>query len=172
MGLLDKLVSKLTPAAPDYAAELNQVLPDGDRYVVHCQVIPSAYERGGASGAGANKLLSKAVDVASNAVSGSRHVGGDEGSIAHGLPREADLRVLVVSEQAISLWDFGYTGTQLPADHVVTVPRTDVKSFVDTGAKAQGGVPVARITFVDDSYFDYRLVNKPDTDFWNVAAQL
>ncbi|WP_456697275.1 hypothetical protein [Aeromicrobium sp. P5_D10] len=172
MGFMDKLVSKLTPAPPDYAGEINAVLPDGDRYVVHCQVIPSAYERGGASGSGANKLLSKAVDAASNAVSGSRHTGGDEGSIAHGLPRESDLRVLVISEQAISLWDFGYTGTQLPAEHVATVARKDIKSFVDTGKKAQGGVPVARITFVDDSFFDYRLVNKPDTDFWNVAAQL
>ncbi|MFI5428047.1 hypothetical protein [Aeromicrobium sp. UC242_57] len=140
--------------------------------MTHCQVIPSAYERGGASGSGANKLLSKAVDAASNAVSGSRHVGGDEGSIAQGLPRESDLRVLVISEAAISLWDFGYTGTQLPAEHVVTVARKDVASFVDTGTKAQGGVPVARITFTDGSFFDYRLVNKPDTDFWNVAAQL
>ncbi|MFC5678291.1 hypothetical protein [Aeromicrobium endophyticum] len=172
MGFMDKIVSKLTPTPPDYAAEMNQVLPAGDAYLAHCLVVPSAFERGGSGGSGANRLLGKAVDAASTAVSGARHVGGGEGSIAHGLSRAADLRVFVIGTSSVSWWDFGYNGSQLPPEHGHIIARSDVVSFVDTGQTAQGGVPVARITFADDSFFDYRLMDKPDTDFWNVAAQL
>src|SRR5690606_9778901 len=105
-------------------------------------------------------------------VSGARHVGGDAGSIAARLPREADPLALVISERSLSLWNLGMMGTSLPPEHVATIPRAEIASFADTGKKAQGGVPVARIEFSDGSFFDYRLISKPGDDFWAVARVL
>ncbi len=68
---------------------------------------------------------------------------------------------MVISEQSLSMWDLGLTGNQLPAEHIVTIPRAQVASIVDTGKTEQGGVPVARLTFADGSFADQRLISKP-----------
>lgn len=102
------------------------MLPDGDRVLVHCQVIPSGFRRGG---------------------------GGDG----------VDGRLVNLVTSA---------GNQLRAEHLVTVPRTQVASIVDTGTTAQGGVPVARIAFADGSFADQRLISKPGPDSWAVASTL
>ncbi len=79
---------------------------------------------------------------------------------------------MVISEQSLSMWDLGMTGNQLPAEHLVTIPRAQVASIVDTGKTAQGGVPVARLTFADGSFADQRLISKPGPEFWSVTAAI
>jgi len=51
MGLMDKYKALFTGPAIDVASEIGQLLPDGDRVLVHCQVIPSGFKRGGAASA-------------------------------------------------------------------------------------------------------------------------
>jgi len=170
MGLLDKLKAAFTGPEIDVADEVAQLRP-GVQVVGHARVVASAFERGGGVASGPNKLLGKAVEAASTAASGARHVGGDADGIARTLPRTADLHVLVLADDGLSLWDFGMTGTSTPPDHVASVPRADVASIADTGKKAQGGVTVARVTFTDGSFFDYRVMERPDTAFWEAVAR-
>ena len=172
MGLFDKYKALFTGPEIDVSGEIGKLLPEGDRVLAATQVIPSAYKRGGGGVGLDGRLLNKVTSAIETAVSSSRHVGGAEGAIARRLPQEAGPHTLVVSEQGISLWDLGLTGNQLPAEHLVTLPRADVSSITDTGTRAQGGVPVARITFADESFFDYRLVSKPGDDFWSAATAI
>lgn len=170
MGFLDKLKTAFAGPEIDVADEIAKIEP-GHQVIGHARVVASAFERGGGVASGPNKLLGKAVEAASTAVSGARHVGGDDGTVAHGLPRAADLHVLVLSDRGLSLWDFGMTGTSTPPDPVASVPRASVASIADTGKKAQGGVTVARISFTDGSFFDYRIMERPDTAFWEAVAR-
>lgn len=173
MGLMDKYKALFTGPAIDVPAEIGKLLPPGDRVLTHAQVIPSAYKRGGGGGISAtNRLMNKATSMAETAISSARHIGGDDAAIARRLPQDSGPYVLVISEHALSLWDLGLTGNQLPAEQLVTVPRTEISSLADTGKKAQGGVPVARLTFTDASFFDYRLISKPGPDFWSVVNSL
>ncbi|MBM7517439.1 hypothetical protein [Nocardioides nitrophenolicus] len=170
MGLLDKLKSAFTGPEVDVAAEVTAIEP-GLRVIGHTRVVASAFERGGGVASGPNKLLGKAVDAAATAASGARHVGGDDDGIARSLPRTADLHVLVLAEQGLSLWDFGMMANSTPPDPVASVPREAIASIADTGKKAQGGVTVARVSFTDGSFFDYRIMAKPDTEFWEAVAR-
>lgn len=170
MGLMDKYKAFFTGPAIDVAAEVGRLLPGGDRVLAHTQAVPSGYQRGGGGVGLDGRLMNLVTSAVETAVSRSQHVGGDEGSRARSLPTAAGPYTLVVSEQALSFWDLGLTGNQLPAEHVVSVPRAEVASFVDTGKTAQGGVPVARITFTDGSFADQRLVGKPGPDFWLAVA--
>lgn len=169
MGFLDALKSMFVPAQPDFAEELAKVLQPGETLLAHCRTIPSAYEREGSGGSLTARALAPVVDGAINAVSGSRHVGGGEGSIAEGLSRSADIMVLALSDARLSWWDFGMFGTDAPT-LTQQLPRAYVASIADTGKRAQGGVPVARLTFADGSFFDYRLMSKPGPEFWAVAS--
>ncbi|MFJ9313537.1 hypothetical protein ACIRN4_05035 [Pimelobacter simplex] len=170
MGFLDKVKAAFAGPDIDIAEEIAKVEP-GHQVIGHARVVASAFERGGGVASGPNKLLGKAVEAASTAASGARHVGGDDGTVARDLPRAADLHVLVLSDRGLSLWDFGMTGTSTPPDHVASVPRASVASITDTGKKAQGGVAVARVSFTDGSFFDYRIMEKPDTAFWEAVAR-
>jgi hypothetical protein len=167
MGLMDRYAAFVNGPEVDLAAEIGAALGQDDRLVVHTAVVPSAYRRGGGGGISlSGKLLNVVTSAVENSVSGSRHIGGDEGSIARTLPREGGPYVLALSTQALTLWDFGMALRTVPGDRLVTVPRAQVTSVEDTGTTAQGGVPVARITFADGSYFDYRLVEKPSPETW------
>jgi len=170
MGLLDKLKTAFTGPEIDIAEEIATIEP-GHQVIGHTRVVASAFERGGGVGSGPNKLLGQALDAATTAASGARHVGGAEDSIAQSLPRSADLHVLVLSDQGLSLWDFGMMVNSTPPDHIVSIPRASVESITDTGQKAQGGVTVARVTFTDGSFFDYRIMAKPDTEFWDAVER-
>ena len=142
MGLFDKIAARLSGRALDYSPELAKVLPPGDRLLAHCQVIP-----------------------------GARHSDGGVDGIAATLSREGDSKIMAVTEAGLSLWDFGYPGyEQLPPVLERGIARAEVVSFADTGKTAQGGVPLARISFRDRSYFDYGLMNKPGPEFWTAVA--
>ncbi len=159
MGLFDKLTAKLASMGIDHAAVLTEQLGPEDAFVACAGVLPSAYERGGGGRLlNGTQIAMKAVDAATNAVSGKNHVGGDKDSIAASLPREGELRYAALSARGLSLWDFGMNGQQDPPTFVLRVTGEHVRSVVDTGKKAQGGAVVVRFTFTDDSFFDYRVL--------------
>lgn len=155
--------------SPDYVAVLSSIT--GDTIAVATPVIPSAYVRGGGSySSAASRLVGKAVDSISTKMSADRHLGGGAESIAANLPRDGVLNVIALGTQFFSVWDFGMYGNDDQPSLLVTVPRANVVSITDTGTKAQGGAPVARVTFSDESFFDYRLVAKPGPEFWDAVS--
>lgn len=172
MGLMDRYKALFTGPAIDVASEIGRLLPDGDQVLVHSQVVPSGFTRGGGGVGVDGRLMNLVTSAVETAVSRSQHTGGEEGSTARTLPNEAGPSLMVISEQSLSMWDLGLTGNQLPAEHLVTIPRAQVASIVDTGKTAQGGVPVARLTFADGSFADQRLISKPGPEFWSVAAAI
>lgn len=170
MGLTDKYKALFTGPAIDVASEIGRLLPDGDRVLVHSQVVPSGFTRGGGGVGVDGRLMNLVTSAVETTVSRSQHTGGEEGSTARTLPNEAGPSLMVISEQSLSMWDLGMTGNRLPAEHLVTIPRAQVASIVDTGKTAQGGVPVARLTFADGSFADQRLISKPGPEFCSVAG--
>ncbi|WP_263119611.1 hypothetical protein [Cellulomonas sp. RIT-PI-Y] len=171
MGLWERYKSFFSGPEIDLTTELGAQLPAGDDVLAHTGVIPSAYERGGGGGLSVTgRVLNAATSAVENAVSTSQHVGGGTDAVARRLPQEAGPHVLVLGTLALTVWDLGLTMNQTPAELLATVPRAQVDTILDTGATAQGGVPVARLTFTDGSFFDYRLVQKPGDEFWSVAS--
>ncbi|UAJ77856.1 hypothetical protein IT072_11140 [Leifsonia sp. ZF2019] len=168
MGLFDKFASAFSGPAVDHAAEI--AAAGGDAALATARVVPSAYTRGGGGGVSLDgKLLNAALSAVQNTASGSKHLGGVEGSTAHQLSRASDVMVLSLGEDALTWWDFGMTANSVPPELTQRVDRTQVASIVDTGTKAQGGVPVVRFTFADGSWADYRVM-QPSETFWSVAA--
>ena len=88
MGLMDMYKALFTGPAIDVASEIGQLLPDGDRVLVHCQVIPSGFKRGGGGVGVDGRLLNLVTSAVETAVSRSNHIGGDEGSTARSLPND------------------------------------------------------------------------------------
>ena len=171
MGLKDSWTSAFGMTPPDYAAEIGEQLPGSERVVAHAQVIPSAFKGGGSGSISiTQRITSKLINMAADAVSKNRHMGGEEGTRAHSLPRDSALKVLALTTTGLSLWSFGPYGADTPGRFELSVPRAEVASVTDTGERAQGGVPVARVTFADGSFFDYRLMNKPGDEFWAAVA--
>ncbi|WP_025158288.1 hypothetical protein [Leifsonia aquatica] len=168
MGLFDKFASAFTGPAVDHAAEIASA--GGDVSLATARVVPSAYTRGGGGGVSLDgKLLNAALSAVQNAASGSKHLGGGDGSTAQQLSRDSDLLVLSLGEDALTWWDFGMAGNSVPPALKQRLARREVVAIEDTGKKAQGGVAVARFTFVDGSWADYRVM-QPSESFWTVAA--
>lgn len=165
MGIFDKLKEKLAAMGPDHGAAIAEALGPDDVFVACGSVTPAAFERGGGVGGdAASRLLRAAVDKASTAVSGSRHVGGEPGTIGQTLPRDAERAFGAISAKGLSLWSFGQLGTDPEPTLLLRVNGDHVRSVTDTGQKAQGGQRVLRFTFTDDSFFDYRVLGS-DTAF-------
>lgn len=171
MGFKDSWASAFGMTPPDYTTEIGGQLPAGESLLAHSQVIPSAFKGGGSASISiTQRITSKLINVAADAVSKKRHMGGEEGTRAHTLSRDGAMKVLAFTTSGLSLWDFGAMGTGTPGDLEMTIPRNEIASFEDTGERAQGGVPVARVTFTDGSFFDYRLMSKPGDDFWSAIT--
>jgi len=170
MGFADRWTSAFGMGPVDYAEAIAEQLTSGDEVIAHAQVIPSAYEGSSTSLNPGNRLLGMAINAVWNKASKQKHVGGEAGSIAQGLPREGELAVAAFTRTGLSLWNFGTYGSEVEGKHVLTIPRADVASVEDTGQRAQGGVPVARVTFADGSFFDYRLISKPGDEFWRALT--
>lgn len=167
MGLMDKLKAKLAAMGPDYAAALTEALGPDDVLVACGNVTPAAYERGGGVGGDAGaRLLRAAVDTATNAVSGARHVGGEAGSIAQSLPRDGNFTIGALSASGLSLWSFGQLGNDPEPSLIVKISGDHIRSAATTGQRAQGGQQVVRFTFSDDSFFDYRMLPQ-QADFFD-----
>lgn len=159
MGLRDKITAKLASMGIDHHQVLTEHLGPEDPLVACAGMLPAAYKRGGGSGLlNGTQIAMKAVDAATNAVSGKRHVSGEDGTIAASLPRDGSLMYGSLSARGLSLWDFGMNGQQLPPRFVLRIAGEQLRSVGDTGTKAQGGAVVVRFTFVDASFFDYRVM--------------
>jgi len=118
-----------------------------------------------------NPLLGPGEDLMAHCqVIPSARAHGGAGSIAASFSREGDVLVLSVSNVYLSFWDFGMLGDEQPS-LTSQLPRQYVESFTDTGERAQGGLPVARMAFTDGSFVDWLLMSEPGPEFF-VAAGL
>ncbi len=169
MGLFDKLGAALAGRLPDYTAEISALAGPDDAPLASVRAFPSAYTRAGDGGSLEKRLLSAAISTVQNKVSTSRHVSGEAGSTARGLEQSGDLRVLALGARSLTWWDFGVTGTDAPPTLRQRLDRALVTSLIDTGERAQGGAQVARLSFTDGSWFDYRFI-QPADGFWEIAA--
>lgn len=159
MGLFDKFINKMASMGVNQGQVLTEELGDGDTFIACGMVNPTAYEgSGGSVGGGGARLIAKAANAASNAISAKRHIGGEEGTIATTLPRDAGLFYGAVSRNAFSVWDFGEDGQQVPPTLQYRIPSESIRSVAATGQKVQGRSPVYRFTFSDDSFFDYTVL--------------
>ncbi len=93
MGLMDKYKALFTGPAIDVASEIGRLLPDGDRVLVHSQVVPSGFKRGGGGVGVDGRLMNLVTSAVETAVSRSQHTGGEEGSTARTLPNEGGVPV-------------------------------------------------------------------------------
>ena len=97
--------------------------------------------------------------------------GGEQNSIARTLSAGVEPRVLAVSDLGLSWWGFTYQRQRrLPPLLEHSIARLDVVSFTDTGYRVATDIPVARISFKDGSFADYRLLSRPCADFWTAVA--
>lgn len=167
MGLFDKIKDKVASMTPDYTAVLQEQL-GAETHLAHVGVLPSATEAEGtkrardltelAQGA-AHKLIDTSVR--------NRHIGGEEGSIAHSLPRGTDPVLLTLAEGSVTVWSFGVSGRARTPDLVARVERPQIASIADTGKRTARGH--LRLTFTDGSFFDYQLLASPSEEFWAAA---
>jgi hypothetical protein len=175
MGLKKWLVDRAMANAdlPDYPAVITAALGGDDQVRGHVFGYHSAYQRGG-GGVGGGKLLTHAANAATNVVSGSKHVGGDEGSDARKLPRTGDLLALAIADQSVSLWDFGPMRTEETPTEVARFDRAAVASIERTGGgRKMQGLVEARVSFADGSFADYLIMDHESfADFWTAAAAL
>ncbi|HEX7738070.1 MAG TPA: hypothetical protein VF426_00320 [Marmoricola sp.] len=165
MGFRDRLMAKAAARTPDYRPLLSEALGADDELIGFTFGTPVAHETGRGAGFGTARLTGTLINKAGEQISKARHMGGDEGSIAHTLPRDASgSRAIVVSRAGFSVWDF-----QTP-ECLARVPRSQVASLKRAGDAAQGWA-TARITFADGSFFDYKVMDhEMYADFWTAAA--
>jgi hypothetical protein len=161
MGLLDKYIAKIAGPAPDMAAIMSPLLDPDDRFLASAMVLAEAFERGGGVGHGLNGLLNKAVNVALTAKAANDHVGGADGSIGQTLPRDNDMLHLVASGAGLSAWKWSGQPSETPAAFY-RIAGENVVSVVDTGQQTQDRARIVRVSFVDDSFFDYRVLPNQD----------
>lgn len=132
-------------------------------------MIASAYESGRTGAPGAAAALNAAVNKVTDAVGKHRHIGGEPGSYALGLPRNADVVFMTLGESAVTFWNFGSMMTETPPTLSIGIPREVVASVTDTGSRDLKGH--VRLTFTDGSYFDYQARMHPSPGFWDAADQ-
>lgn len=164
MGFLNKLKDKLVP---DHAAVLQEQLGD-ETLLAHVGVLPSATETDRSKRP--KDLTELAQGAAHKFIDGKvkdRHIGGAEGTLAHTLPRSEEPVMLALAADSLTVWKFGLGAKAKAPDLVVRVPRPEIVSIADTGKRtARGHV---RVTFADESFFDYQTLATPSEDFWAAA---
>lgn len=168
MGLFDKVKSSLSGLRPDHAAVLQEHLGP-EQLLAYVGVLPSATEtdRSGDRPKDLTELAQGAAHKLTDKVVKDRHVGGAEGSIGQSMPRSTDPVMLAVAEHSVSVWQFGLGSRATSPDLVVRVPREQVASIADTGKRgARGHV---RLTFTDESFFDYQTLTAPSAQFWSAT---
>jgi len=165
MGLRDRLAAKAAARTPDYRPLLSEALGAEDRLIGFTFGTPVSYETGRGAGLGTARLTGTLINKATEQISKARHIGGDEGSIARTLPRDASgSRAIVISANGFSVWDF-----QTP-ECLARVPRAQVASVERVGDGAQGWATI-RVTFTDESFFDYKVMDhEMYADFWTAAV--
>jgi hypothetical protein len=158
MGLFKKMIEKAQANLPDHAAEVGKCLPAGDTVTASGFGMHRAYD-GATGGRGidgiiVNKVIAKA--------SAHGHISGDVDSCARAIPSDMQgMHHIAITSQGLSFWDFGMTNRELPPRELVSFPRSSVRSIAKTG-KAPRGYEDVRITFTDDSYVDYGVMQGQD----------
>lgn len=173
MGLKDWLTKKAMARLPDHRAIVQARLGADDQVQGHAFGYPVAYERGGNHGP--NKLLSKAVDAATNAVKQGRHVGGPADGIAGTLALDSQAQtMLVLSDRTFSGWTFGVMNDDEEPDEQFRIDRAELRSIERTGKTRQGGTVEIRITFADGSFIDWQVVEQEllCVGFWEATGDL
>lgn len=161
MGLFDKYIQKVAGSGPDITVLMARLLDPEDEYLSWTSATPEAFTRdsGGASLSWA--LISAVVDKALTAASTNKHIGGAQGSIATTLPTDGETLTLVASRSGLSVWRF-MGGAQADPTLYYRMNAEHIRSVTDTGDRAQGGARIFRVTFSDDSFFDYRVLHNYD----------
>lgn len=173
MGFKDWLTKKAMARMPDHRAIVQTRLGADDEVQGHTFGYPVAYERGGKHGP--NKLLSKAVDAATNAVKQGKHLGGAPGTIAPSLSLDSSAQtMLVVSARTFSGWTFGMMNNDEEPEEAFRVARSEVRSIERTGKTHQGGTIEIRITFADESFIDWQVLDQElmCVGFWEATDGL
>lgn len=168
MGLFDKVKNSLAGLRPDYDTVLREQLGD-EQHLAHVAVLPSATEtdRSGGRPKDLTELAQGAAHRLTDKVVKDRHIGGEEGSIAHSLPRSEDPLMLALAQESVTLWKFGLGAKATAPDLIARIPREEISSIADTGKRgARGHV---RFTFTDESFFDYQTLTAPSPEFWAAA---
>ncbi|WP_101848232.1 hypothetical protein [Zhihengliuella sp. ISTPL4] len=140
---------------PDHRALLAARLESGDDYLSHGHVTPVAFARDTSIGPGGN-VMNAVIGLISNTVSARRHIGGPPGSLARGLPRDAEQSFLVLGRRYLSWW---VVSSARSSDFVLShrLARKHVASIREL--KRVLGGRLIRLTFTDGSFFDYRTVD-------------
>jgi hypothetical protein len=120
-------------------------------------------------GIGGKKIISAAINAATEARKKSKHLSGAEGSCAVAIPRDGRYMMIVISDQRVSFWDFGMTMREVPPTEIVAFPRSSVSGIVATGETDQYG-HMTRFSFVDDSFVDLKLMESPTNAEFSAAA--
>jgi hypothetical protein len=153
MGFLKKLTARAATDVPDFQSEVGKCLPAGEQIIALGQGMPEAH--GGE--VGGKRISGYAVNKAIQAVSESRHIAGDADSCAQAIPRGLQtVHFIAITNQSLSFWDFGATGVEVPPNLLVSFPRSSVRGIVPTGKESYGMKPT-RISFVDDSFVDFKI---------------
>jgi hypothetical protein len=153
MGLLKKLADRAAAKAPDFAGEIGKCLPEGEQVIAVGQGMPEAY--GGE--VGGKRITGYAINKVAQKLSENKHVAGGADSCAQAIPRDLQgMHYVTITNLNVSFWDFGMAGDQIPPRLVVSFPRSSVAGIVPTG-KESHGMRQTRISFVDESFVDFKI---------------
>lgn len=160
MGLLDKYIAKIAGPGPDVPSLMKRLLDSDDQYLSWTTASPEGFTRESQSVSLSWALINKVVDKAMTSAAQSKHIGGEPGSIATTLPTDGDVLTLVVSRKGLSAWRF-LAGAQADPSLYYRINRDNVRSVTDV-TERQDNASVLRVTFTDESFFDYRIINNAE----------
>lgn len=160
MGLLDKYIAKVAGAGPDVPSLMTRLLESDDTYLSWTTASPEGFTRESQSVSLSWSLINTVVDKAMNAAVQGKHIGGAPGSIATTLPTDGEALTLVVSRSGLSAWRF-LAGAQGDPSLYYRINADHLRSITDV-TERQANVRIIRVTFADESFFDYRIMNNFD----------
>jgi hypothetical protein len=169
MGLMKKLTDKMAAMAPDYEGEVRKLLLPGEQLLGIGMAITAAPEYDTSVGMGGRKIISAAVNAASEARKKHKYLSGDDDSCAIAIPRSGNYLTVAISDQRLSFWDFGLSGRDVPPAEVLAFPRSSVTSIVPTGETDKYGI-FNRFSFVDGSFADMKVMDQPTSATFRAAA--
>jgi hypothetical protein len=169
MGLMKKFTDKLAAMAPDYEGEVRKLMQPGEELLGVGLAITAAPEYDTSVGMGGRKIISAAINAASEARKKSKYLSGDDDSCALAIPRIGNYLMVAISDQRASFWDFGMMMRDVPLAETLAFPRTSVTSILATGETDKYGI-FNRFSFVDGSYADMKIQDQPISATFRAAA--
>lgn len=160
MGLLDKYIAKVAGPGPDVPSLMKRLLESDDTYLSWTTASPEGFTRESQSVSLSWALINSVVDKAMTASAQGKHIGGAPGSIATTLPTDGEALTLVVSSSGLSTWRF-LGGAQTDPSLFYRINAEHLRSITDV-TEREANVRIIRVTFTDESFFDYRIMNNFD----------